>query len=50
MRHNGINPLLLVKVLKNLHFLRVVASLLAKGSGDGVRKGSDRVGGAIIKG
>jgi hypothetical protein len=33
---------------KNLHFLRVVASLPARGSGDGVRKGLDRVGGAII--
>jgi hypothetical protein len=34
---------------KNLHFLVVVASLPARGSGEGVRKGLERVGGAIIK-
>ena len=34
---------------KNLHFLRVVASLPARGLGDGVRKGLQRVGGAMIK-
>ena len=50
MQYNGINPLLHVKALKNLYFLRVITSLLAKGSGDRVRKGSDRVSGAIIKG
>jgi hypothetical protein len=33
---------------KNLHLLVVVASLPARGSGDGVRKGFERVGGAII--
>jgi hypothetical protein len=32
---------------KNLHFLRVVASLLSKDSGDGVLKGLERVVGAI---
>ena len=36
------------KASKNLHFLRVVASRLAKGSGDGVRNGLLRVGGAIV--
>ena len=35
-------------VSKNLHFLRVIASLPVRGSGDGVRKGLDRVGGIII--
>ena len=34
--------------LKNRVFLRVVASLLANGSGVGVRKGFKRVGGAIL--
>jgi hypothetical protein len=34
---------------KNLHFLVVVASLPARGSGEGVRKGLERVGGAIFK-
>ncbi len=33
---------------KNLHLLRVVASLPFKGSGEGVLNGFNRVGGAII--
>ena len=48
MLFNRINPLLAVNLLINLYFLSVVASLPAKGSGVGVRKGFRRVGGAIV--
>ena len=39
----------LANASKNLHRLVVVASLPARGSGEGVRKGLERVGGAIIE-
>jgi len=48
MRRSDFVPALRVKASKNLHFLRVVASLLANSSGDGVRNGALRVGGAIV--
>ena len=38
-----------VNASKNLHFLRVVASLLANGSGEVVQNGAFRVGGAIVE-
>lgn len=49
MRHSDFNPPSRANASKNLHFLLVVASLPARGSGNGVRKGFDRVGGAIIR-
>ena len=42
-------PALRVNASKNLHFFRVVASLLANGSGEGVRNGAFPVGGAIAE-
>ena len=48
MRHNNLVPPSQANTSKNLYFLVVVASLPARGLGIGVRKGLQRVVGAII--
>jgi hypothetical protein len=50
MRRKDFIPPERVSVLKNLHFLIVIASREVRGSGEGVLKGWFRSYGAIIKG
>ena len=42
-------PLLLTNASKNQYFLRVIVLRPFSGSGEGVRKGFNRISGAIIK-
>jgi hypothetical protein len=48
IERNDFVLLLRINTSKNLHFLSVVASLLANSSGEGVRNSTFRVGGAIV--